>query len=82
MALAAQLRLGLNGIRVLFWYFGVVYLIASTGRPWWLVEVIRYTGFLQSIRNNTVLRIVLLALGLGTLAFAALAPWDQALPRL
>jgi hypothetical protein len=64
LALLLERLYHVEGIRTIFVGGGVLFLVASTGRPWFWYQVIRNTGWFGHIRNGTVMRTLLAVLGL------------------
>ena len=52
---------------------GVLFLIASSKRPWWWFYSMRRMGWFALIQNDRVMQCVLAALGIGLILFAVLA---------
>jgi hypothetical protein len=63
---AFQISAGLT----LFASCGVMYLLASLGRPWWLYAAIRRMGWFAAIESDVWMRRLLAALGVACIAFA------------
>ena len=62
-ALVADLYFGLSGHRVIHFYIGVLFLLASIKRPGLLFETIRRTGRFSRIKNDKTLQIIMAVVG-------------------
>jgi hypothetical protein len=57
-------RYGINGKKTIFVAGGTFFLIASSGRPWWLFATFRRLGWFAVIRNDHAMRLLLGGIGL------------------
>jgi hypothetical protein len=53
----------INGVRSIALFAGIVFLLASTGRPWWLFGTLRRLGWFAAISSDGTIRVVLAAIG-------------------
>jgi len=62
-ALVGELYFGLSGHRVILFYIGVLFLLASIKRPGLLFETIRRAGRFSRIKNNKTHQIIMAVVG-------------------
>lgn len=71
LILAVSLAFGLKGLyhvpaeRTVPVSLGGMYLVASTGRPWWLYETVRRVRWFALFESDAVMRVVLAVIGAG-----------------
>jgi hypothetical protein len=65
---------GINLARSVFFQLALVFLLASTGKPWWLYGTIRRTGWFALIRDERSLRAILWLLAVILMVLALVVP--------
>ena len=55
--------LGIRIDRIICVSLGVIFLLASTGRPWWLYHAIRTVNWFAAVRSERAMRVLLTGLG-------------------
>lgn len=79
LILAVSLAFGLEGlyhvpaVRTVPVFLGGMYLVASTGRPWWLYETVRRVRWFALFESDGVMRVVLAVIGAGLVLVGLLA---------
>ncbi|HET7230212.1 MAG TPA: hypothetical protein VFJ16_09430 [Longimicrobium sp.] len=74
LALYLEHAYGIPGKRALLWSCGLEFLVASTGRPWWLYQTIRRVGWFSAIESDTAMRVFLGVIGLALILPGLFAP--------
>jgi hypothetical protein len=68
LSLGLERTLGVPANQTIFLYCGVLFLVASLGRPWWLYESIRRLGWFAAIERDGPMRGLLAVLGIAMAA--------------
>ncbi len=64
LALYLERAHNVPGHRVIFGFVGLLFLLASSGYPWWLYESIRRVGWFAAIESDKTMRMLLRVIGL------------------
>jgi len=72
-AAVAERWYGLPAERSILVSCGGMFLLAATGRPWWLYATIRRLGWFAAITNDIAMRLLLAVIGVGLIAGGLLA---------
>lgn len=62
-ALVLKSKAGIPGERTILVVCGAVFLVAASGRPWWLYATVRRVHWFALIRSDRAMRVVLATLG-------------------
>jgi len=74
LAFGLEALYGINSYRTIAVSCGTMFLVASTGRPWWLFETIRRVRWFALIQRDSVMRTLLAAIGVLCIATGILGP--------
>jgi hypothetical protein len=64
LAIGLEALYGVSAYRTIVIFSGGMFLLASTGRPWWLYETIRRLRWFALIERDAVMRVILFLVGL------------------
>jgi hypothetical protein len=62
-AVALESRAGIPPQRTILVVCGAIFLVAASGRPWWLYATVRRVRWFALIRSDRTMRVVLAAVG-------------------
>ncbi len=75
VAVLGDQLLGLHPMRVIFVETGLLFLVAASGRPWWVFATIRRLGWFSDIENDKTIRGIIGIIGLVSLVAGLVIPF-------